>query len=161
MPEDFESQDRTVSAPGEGVGGWLLVLCIVWVVATPLVAAHNLLSHFQQASSDFAYTRGLERYLFVVSGMRLLLVILSMHAGISLWTERPRAVRTAKVYLWSFIACLIVGVTLAFLMVEWPQDKLESLVREIAIEVGESVVFFLTCYGYLLRSKRVKATYLQ
>ena len=59
MPEDIESQDRTVSAPGEGVGGWLLVLCVVWVVATPLVAAHNLLSHFQQASSDFAYTRGL------------------------------------------------------------------------------------------------------
>ena len=93
--------------------------------------------------------------------MRLFLVIFSMHAGICLWTERPRAVRTAKRYLWSFLVCLIVGVALAFLMVEWPEDKMEDLVREIAIEVGESLIFFTTCYLYLVKSKRVKSTYMQ
>ncbi len=160
MPEEFESQDRTVSTPGEGVGGWLLVLCIVLTIGTPLVAAHNLISNFQQASSEFEYIRGLEEYLFFVMGLRLFLVIFSMHAGISLWTERPHAVRTAKIYLWLFLAGLIVGVATFFLMVDWPEERMQVLIREVTIEVVQSLVFFIVCYLYLVRSKRVKATYL-
>ncbi len=160
MPEELESQDRTVSTPGEGVGGWLLVLCIVLTIGTPFVAAHNLISNFQQASSEFEYIRGLEEYLFFVMGLRLFLVIFSMHAGISLWTERPRAVRTAKIYLWLFLVGLIVGVATFFLMVDWPKERMQILIREVTIEVAQSLIFFTVCYLYLTRSKRVKATYL-
>lgn len=161
MPEELESQDRSVSTPGEGVGGWLLVLCVVFTIATPFVSAHNLLVNYQVASSDFEYVQGLEEYLFVVTGLRLFLTIFSMHAGISLWTERPRAVRTAKAYLWTFLAVLLVAVVLAFVMVDWPPSKMEDLIKELAIEVVESLLFFIGCYTYLSTSKRVKTTYLQ
>lgn len=160
MSEEYESQDRTVSAPGEGVGGWLLVLCIVLTIGTPFVAAHNLISNYQQASSEFEYVRGLEEYLFFVTGLRLFLVIFSMHAGISLWTERVHAVRTAKLYLWLFLTALMAGIVMLFVMVDWPEERMETLLREVAIEVGQSLIFFAVCYLYLTRSKRVKATYL-
>ncbi len=160
MADNLESQDRTVSAPGEGVGGWLLLLCITLTILNPFVGAHNLLSHYQRASADFDYVQGLQNYLFVNTGLRLLLVIFGMHAGIGLWTERPHAVRTAKRYLFCFLGALALGVALLFVMVEWPDYAREILAREIAKEVIPSLVFFTVCYLYLSKSKRVKATYM-
>ena len=159
MSEDLESQDHTVSNPGEGVGGWLLVLCIVMVVVSPLLGAHNMFSHFQQASSSFEFVAGLQPYLFVLLAIRIFLIMFSMYDGICLWTERPKAVKIAKAFLWTVFVSLIVGVVLAFVMVKWPPDKMSYVYWDIGIEVAETMTFVLACYLYLLKSTRVKNTY--
>lgn len=160
VPDNPESQDHTISAPSEGVGGWLLLLCVTLTILNPFLGAHNLLSHFQRASADFDYVQGLQYYLYVNIALRLFVVVFGMHAGISLWTERPNAVRTAKRYLFVFLGSLTLGVVLLFVMVEWPDYAAEILVKEIAKEVLPSLLFFTVCFLYLSKSKRVKATYL-
>jgi hypothetical protein len=125
----------------------------------PFAGAANLINNFLRVQSDFEYVKGLEKFMFVNIGLRLFVVIFSMHAGITLWSENPKAVRTAKAYLWSFLCVLVVAIAALFIMVDWPPSAWETLRWEIAREIAMSLAYFAVCYTYLCKSKRVKATY--
>ena len=157
---DTDSRELSEDSRYQGVSGLLLCFCIMLTVLVPFQSANILVTHFRMASDSFDYVDGLKTYLFITTGLRLFLVILSMHAGMALWSVSPNAVRTVKRYLFTFLGVLLLGIGLAFILVDWPPDSAEILVSEVLKEGVPSLTFFAACYLYITKSKRVKATYL-
>ena len=146
-------------APYQGVHGLLLVYCIILIFIVPFVGAFSLINNYQRASSDFEYVPGLHVFLIMDTILRVFLVGFSMYAGASLWSLWPGAVRTVKIYLFSFLGTLFLALVLVFILVEWrPQDQ-DLLFREIFREVLPSLIYFTVSYCYVSFSKRIRATY--
>jgi magnesium-transporting ATPase (P-type) len=159
MTDDLETPIRPADNPLEGVAGWLLLLCIVFTIIFPFAEVHSLVANYQRSSSDFEYVHGLQEFLWLDTGLRVLLAAFSMYTGISLWTERPHALRTAYYFLFLFLFCLALAILLLFVMVEWTPETLEVVLVEVAKEVSLSLVYFSVCFSYLRWSKRVRATF--
>ena len=85
-------------------------------------------------------------------------MILSIRAGIALWTIKQKAVKIAKNYFWIFLAYSVVAIFLPF-TAGLPSEANVAMVPEIIKGFLQSLIFFGVWYSYLKVSKRVKATY--
>ena len=149
----------------KGVGGWLLLFCIVLTVLTPLSTMKSLFDKNSGLTpEDLQYFDRYPTPRSLVAIGELLgigLMTFSIYAGIGLWRIRPGAVRTAKLYLLCSLGVKIIGVIVAC-MVTVVIHQIELDYKEkygsVAIIVG-SLLSFTIWYSYLSRSKRVKATY--
>ncbi|MFH1367898.1 MAG: DUF2569 family protein [Elusimicrobiota bacterium] len=135
----------------KGVKGWLLLFCIILTVINP---ALTVFVYF----ADFPGFNALTFFGIVDTFWMVLVTLFGMYAGISLWTVRPNAVKTAKIYLLAIAgyAVFIVGYSFFILMPEKPTAY------RIGTAVGALLRLMLYAaiwYSYLDRSKRVKATY--
>jgi hypothetical protein len=149
----------------KGVGGWLLLFCIVLTALSPLSMMKSLFDKNSGLTpEDLQYfdryptPRSLEA---IGQLLGIGITAFSVYAGIGLWRIRPGAVRTAKLYLLCLLGVKIIGVILGF-MVTVVIYKIELNYKEkyggVTILVG-SLLNFTVWYSYLSRSKRVKATY--
>jgi hypothetical protein len=127
------------------VRGWLLVLCALLLVWQPLNLGMTMAGQVDALS-----LRG--PGLAVILLARLLAAGLGIAAGLSLFQVRPGAVTIAKASLvYSAIVDVIVYAT--------PYSPNNRPPGDATIMLVASLVYYGVWFGYLTRSKRVRATY--
>lgn len=133
-----QSEFRVADRSYEGVGGWLLLLCICLAVLRPIAGI---------AVTVALAASGQEAIALIV----LAISIYSCYAGLRLWRRMPAAVRTAKQFLWATLGCEAAIILLA---------ARASIFDGASIRDAAGVLlFFAIGYSYLRQSKRVLATY--
>jgi hypothetical protein len=145
-------------SPYQGVGGWLLLLCIVLTIISPLVTLVSLVSGYNASSQYFHQFPGLVTLNIVDIILSVSLMAFSVYAGVGLWTLRPGAVAMAKRYLWFFLGYHVIVMFLPF-MAGLPAAANNVMLAEVAKDMLRGFVYFVVWYAYLNKSERVKATY--
>jgi hypothetical protein len=128
-----------------GVGGWLLVLCVLLLVWQPIslgLVASGLL--------DRLFIRGVP--LALVLGARIVVTAFGIAAGLALLARRPAAVAMAKASLIASAATDMFVYTTRYV----PTNRLPG---DTPIVVAASLAYYAIWLAYLFRSKRVRNTY--
>ena len=144
-----------------GVRGWLLVLCVVLTIISPLLSLRNLITSHNEMSQFpeiFEMFPGLETVFYIDGFLSIALIILCVRAGLALWTIKPNAVKIAKNYLLIFLGYTVVTIFLPFTAGLTPEIR-TLIIQEIIRESIRSFIFFGIWYTYLNVSERVYATY--
>lgn len=142
----------------QSVGGWLLLLCLALTIFSPLRSVYNLATAYNETLPFFDEYPGLKMLFYVDGLLSLILMILSVRAGIALWTIKPGAVKIAKNYLLIFLGYSLIAIFLPFLA-GLPSVANEAMIPEVAKGAIQALIYFGVWYSYLNVSKRVKATY--
>jgi hypothetical protein len=130
----------------KGIRGWLLVFLCVLIVVNPLY----IVSSIGSRPSD----KNLESFNGYCILLGLSIIIYGIYTAIKLWRIKPKAVRSAKIYIWCMLVFFIITEVITPLL---SGSFLISPGKIIAISQG--IIVFSLWYGYLGGSKRVKATY--
>lgn len=141
------------------VGGWLLLLCFALTIGSPLRTLYNLMTSYNETSQFFYQFPGLQNLLYIDGFLSVFLMVLSIRAGISLWSVKPGAVKIAKNYFLIFLGYSVIAAFLPFI-VGLPSEFNDAMVPEVVKGTIQSLFFFGIWYWYLNVSKRVKATYI-
>jgi hypothetical protein len=88
-----------------------------------------------------------------------LLTLFSMYAGLMLARRSPRAVATAKSFLISMLGYSLLMPPISLLLFPLPSEFINELIAESIKQGIGAAMSFAVWYTYLVRSKRVKATY--
>lgn len=142
-----------------GVRSWLLLLCLIITIGVPIKTLYYLFTSYQISFQYVQISPNFQKYFYIDLVLSLIIIALSLRAGIGLWTLKNGAVRTAKKYLLILLAYTIVAVFLP-LTVGISTEVNELLIIEVIMTCLQSIVFFGVWYSYLNVSTRVKATYL-
>lgn len=142
----------------KGVGGWLLLLCFALTIGSPLRTLYNLVTAYEQTSPLFVRFPGLQTLLYVDGFFSIVLMALSIRAGIALWMIKPGAVQTAKTYLLIFLGYSVISMFMPF-MAGLPPAANDAMIPEVTRSILQSLFYFGIWYWYLNVSKRVQATY--
>jgi hypothetical protein len=135
----------SVSGP-VGIGGWLLLLCIILTIIQPIIQA---LVGTGLLVSDLPGVAPLGIANVVLAGG-------SLYAGLSLWRKMPNAVRVATVFL--FANLVLTGIeSVALARITADGDA----ARTIATDIGRTAISTLIWARYLMTSKRVRNTFPQ
>jgi Protein of unknown function (DUF2569) len=152
-----ESIAIQVTPPGpRGVDGWLLVLCLIFVVVSPLTGFYHI---FVYTIPNLASAHGFKSIclLSVYSVTFSSLEIYGLIAGLKLWLIKPGAVSFVKHYLWTFLIANIAY--FAFWVILIHPKQLHSFAEMGWYHVAGPILPFTLWYVYLEHSKRVRATY--
>ena len=142
--------------PPAGVEGWLLFLCLILVVFTPLADFYHIIFSTVPRLMN-AHTLRAMSLLSVYSATFAGLVIFSVIAGIRLWLIKPGAVRLARQYLWTY---LIANIAYFVFWIALMQPKqAESFATMGWYHMAGPILPFALWSVYLEHSKRVRATY--
>lgn len=142
----------------KGVKGWLLLLCACLTVLDPLSAFITLIAITNATKPYFDQQPGLFRLMLIGGICSTFLIVFSIYAGLSLWRVVPDAVTTAKRY---FISAFIYSLFSMFLpaIVGLSEGTFPDVVQTSSINNVIVMVYLSIWYLYLMRSRRVKATY--
>lgn len=164
MSDSEEWAVSSLSGP-RGVGGWLLFLIVTMLFVGPLAYVNSLLRSYHSAIENFArvphpYAHSL--FIVVEQLAGLALYGYGVFAGVQLWKKRPSAVMHAKRFLLLYaayhLADFAMGMNFASIM-----DPAGTLRRYLSRQLpsqGRLLVYPIVWYLYLLRSKRVRNTFL-
>ena len=141
-----------------GVKGWLLLLCVTLTILDPLAGFFTLMGVTDLLKPHFSEDPGLLKITLIAGVCSSCLIIYSMYAGISLWKIVPDALTTAKRYLrllfcYSFFAIFLpnlVGLSEKTQTEFFKANPLNNIIV---------MVYSGMWYLYLIRSRRIKATY--
>src|SRR5215831_16442532 len=141
-------------APTEytGVGGWLMFFCIVLVIISPLLTLINITNGFIAASRVADRLSGFMTAATIDSILAIIIMALSIFAGISLWSVRPNAVRIAKAYLIVVLVYAVIEVPLY--MSALPSAASDRFMTKGMIIVLRTIAYVALWYSYLSKSKR-------
>jgi hypothetical protein len=144
---------QSTSLPPVGIRGWLLVLCITLVFFGPALTLSNLVTPFRShvITSDQSV---LDVFIFA-SAPTALSIVLSIAAGISLWTVRPYAIKVTYAFMVYAVVSECVLVPLIFIC----NLDLEYSDTIDGAGVGRMFVYIAIWGTYLARSKRVHNTF--
>ncbi|MBP6941325.1 MAG: DUF2569 family protein [Syntrophorhabdaceae bacterium] len=142
----------------KGVKGWLLLLCVCLTVLDPFSAFMTLIAATNAAKPHFDRYPELFRLVLIGGICSTFLIVFSIYAGLSLWRVVPNAVTTAKRY---FISAFIYALFSMFLPVivgvsekAFPEFSQGASINNVIV-----ILYLAIWYLYLMRSKRVRATY--
>jgi len=141
------------------VGGWLLLLCISLTILSPLVILYGLITAYDETHYVFALFPGVQMVFYADALLSVLIIILCIRAGISLWTIRPNAVKIAKNFLLIYLGYLVIAAFLPFLA-GLPAEANKVMMPEITKSILRGLIYVAIWYLYLSVSKRVKQTYI-
>ena len=141
-----------------GVRGWLLLLCLSFTILDPLAMILSLFSVANASKPLFDQYPGLLTLVTVSGICRLAVAVFSMYAGIALWRVAPGAVDIARKYLMAVVLYTVFAFFLPAI-VGLPQDMAQEIAGSSSIAGMLTILYAVVWYTYLLRSKRVKATY--
>lgn len=169
MQEDDTIQRRNAvfgasSVPGtgeakyKGVKGWLLLLCVGLTILTPIRALVTIGQGYSQSSPHFDRFPGLRVLMIIDIPLSLALVALSVHAGVSLWSIRPRAVQITRRFFYLMLGYLAISCVLPF-TAGLPSEANSAMAAEVAKGVIQGLITAAIWLSYLTKSKRVRATY--
>jgi len=128
-----------------GIGGWLLVLCLLLLIWQPIslgLVASSML--------DALASGGLPAVLILLT--RLIVTGFGIAAGLALLGRRPGAVTLAKLSLVLSAATDVFVYTTPF----YPSNRAPGAAP---INIGVTLAYSTMWFLYLLRSKRVQSTY--
>ena len=141
-----------------GVAGWLLFFCISLTILNPLATIFRLVISFHGDTAVFGRYPGLLLLTVADYVMTVVVMGLSIRAGISLWRVAPGAVRIATTYLYIGAAYTVVE-PFTPLLAGLPSAVNGEIVTSAITSVSRGILYYLIWLNYLRRSKRVKATY--
>jgi hypothetical protein len=152
-----KNMDRT-KTDYYGVKGWLLLLCVTFTILDPLTGFLTLMGVTNLLKPHFNEDPGLLKIILIGGICSTCLIVYSMYAGVSLWKLAPNALITAKRYLrllfyYSFFAIFLpslVGLTEKTQTEFYKMNPLNNIIV---------MVYAGMWYLYLMKSRRVKATY--
>ena len=132
----------------KGVGGWLLLLCVLLTIVFPLNAIYA-------TGRSFAYHP--DALILVLDLTNVALAIFSLVAGVMLWRVQNNALAVAK----TLLLLSPLHAVCVFCVVAWSANALypRPLVSLALRILALPFLFSLLCYWYLLESRRVKSTY--
>jgi uncharacterized protein DUF2569 len=129
----------------KGVGGWLLVLCLLLLGWQPLSVAVSA-----SGALDALAIRGLPLALIML--MRIGVAAVGIGAGLALVKGRPGAVTLAKAALVLTAGADLVVYTTPY----FPNNRVPGTTP---LYIAASIVYAAVWLAYLSRSKRVRTTY--
>lgn len=141
-----------------GVKGWLLMLSVTLTILDPLTGFFTLMTITNLLKPHFNEDPGLFRIVLIQGICNTCLIVYSMYAGVSLWRIVPNALTTAKRYLhvlfyYSFLAIFLpslVGLSEKTQMDFYKMNPINNIIV---------MIYTALWYLYLMKSRRVKATY--
>ena len=143
-----------------GVRGWLLLLCLYLMIVMPLIALLGTIGALQRAIAAPA----LQGALLSEVALEIALAAFAAFAGWALYRMRPNAVKVAKAYFIIMLTLSNLGLAvlvITALVVSRNQDNalLNTLQGPAAVASIRQVILSAAWLIYLLRSKRVRATF--
>ena len=144
---NVRAADRTEEL--RGVGGWLLLFCISLAVISPVTQGLIAAKALRNLATARLLIPDLLRLAFtgVIYGG---LATFSCVAGIMLWSEKPRAVTTAKAYL---VVAAVLPISLFAAL------YLAGMNVNLATVIFRRTIYSVVWFSYLAASRRVKLTY--
>jgi hypothetical protein len=142
--------------PQKGIAGWLLLLCLVLTVLFPAGAISDLLTSYVQIKLDSQELTKFRIFEIIDSMLNIGITLFGIYAGISLWKLKSGAVGLAKKYLIIDLAYSLATCFLPFLA-GLPVQIFDTFLNETALF---HVTLVIVWYLYLVKSKRVKETFL-
>jgi hypothetical protein len=142
----------------KGVGGWLLVLCLMLTLVGPGISIWLMTHELAAFSPYFPGSPGLRATILASLAVTAIAEAFGVFAGILLWLVRPGAVKIAKTAL---LLALTVDIATTALYAALGQTPVAdgAFIRGITAHMIPSLIFFTLCFGYLNKSNRVSATY--
>ena len=128
-----------------GIRGWLLGLCFLLIVYQPFTLALDA-----SAALDALPVRGLA--LGLVLGARLIVASVGVAAGLALLGRRPAAVALAK-------GSLVLSAAMELFVYATPYSPSNRTPGTHPYFAAASLIFYGGWLAYLIRSKRVRATF--
>ena len=144
-----------------GVRGWLLLLCIYLGIVMPLIAILGAIGLLREAANS----PGLRGVLFADGVVDIALAVLAAYAGWALYRMRPNAVKFAKIYFTIMIVLSVFGLAMLMMTasgVPQTQDNaalFNTLRTSAMVAILWPAILSAVWLGYLLYSKRVRATF--
>ena len=143
-----------------GVRGWLLLLCLYLMIAMPLIALLGTIGALQRAIA----APTLQGALLSEIALEIAFAAFAAFAGWALYRMRPNAVKVAKAYFIIMLTLSNFGLAILVvtaLVISRNQDNalLNTLQGPAAVASIRQVILSAAWLAYLLRSKRVRATY--
>jgi hypothetical protein len=128
-----------------GVGGWLLVLCVLLLVWQPLS-----LGLLVSGVLDDLALRGVPLALVLV--LRVIVAAFGIAAGLALVNRRPGAVALAK-------ASLVASAATDVFVYATPYFPSNRMPGETPFYIAAALAYYIVWLAYLFRAKRVKNTF--
>jgi hypothetical protein len=128
-----------------GVGGWLLVLCVLLLVWQPLS-----LGLLASGVLDDLALRGVPLALVLV--LRVIVAAFGIAAGLALVNRRPGAVALAK-------ASLVASAATDVFVYATPYFPSNRMPGETPFYIAAALAYYIVWLAYLFRAKRVKNTF--
>lgn len=141
-----------------GVKGWLLLFCLSLTIFSPIRTFYYLFTSYDELASLFYLFPGVKNLLYIDGTLSIILMIISIRAGIALWSIKPGAVKTAKNYLLFFLGYTVIALFLPF-TAGLPAEANEVMIPEMAKGGIKALIYFGIWFWYLNVSTRVAATY--
>lgn len=141
-----------------GVKGWLLLLCIIMTIISPLANAAYIIINHGNLSPLYERFPELQLTFIFDALLRLGLMAFSIYAGTALWRVRPNAVALAKMSWALFLGFAILSIFLP-LTAGLPPEAYPQIIREGFRGAFGPFLAYQLWTAYLNKSKRVKATY--
>lgn len=154
-----KQQDEVYLAKLKGVRGWLLLLCIILTIASPVINLAGLVSLNKMWKPYFDAFPGIYMANLLRTILVSALIIFSIYSGAILWNKEPGAVKTAKVYLWTYLSYAVLYPVLFLVLAGLPKEDYVDVLKTGIPELIGQIGFFVVWYSYLLRSKRVRLTF--
>jgi len=139
-----------------GVGGWLLFFCLNLTFVYPATSLYQIVTHIVPRLMG----RHNPTFIFLLSVdcvASTALAVFGFLAGLKLWLVKPKAVRFARSWLWTYLVTNFAYFAL-WLMIAKPHESTILAAMGWYHVVGP-IPSFTLWYFYLEHSKRVKATY--
>jgi len=146
-----------------GVRGWLLFLCLNLTIIIPFLSLYQVncaLRIFYLPGTQIQliiFKQSLLYNIFTITVM-LFLCISSFFAGLKLWAEKPRAEKTAKIFLIAQLSLIIIIFGIRLIM-PFSFDSYTNTLKIIITGLISSMSYFIVWYLYLSYSRRVRNTY--
>lgn len=141
------------------IGGWLYLLCFLMIFVSPIRSILLVYTEFTQTSPYFKSFKGLETYVHLECLSAVVMMIISIWAGISLVLIKPYAVKFTKLYLF---LVLINGVFFQNILPYFSgleEDFINGMEYQMKVNTTSSILIFGIWFTYLSVSERVKQTY--
>lgn len=162
---DSEACAVTSRAMPSGVGGWLLFLIVTMVFIGPLACIRSVLRSYRGGIENFARVHHAYSYSLFIIVEQLVGIVLygyGVFTGIQLWKSRPAAIAHAKRFLLLYAAYHLADFAMAlnFAWIMGPAGMLGRYLSSALPRQGRLLVYPAVWYWYLLKSKRVRNTFL-
>jgi hypothetical protein len=139
----------------KGVGGWLLVFCIIIAVITPILSASQIISGHALAGE---MEKSHKIASIIESSLSALLHLYGCATGIIIWAGSKNGLKLAKLFLLiNILGFFVIGITTA--MICQDAEARHKIIGGYIILIPKEIIFFVVWWFYFKKSKRVKAFY--
>jgi len=143
----------------KGISGWLLLLCLNLVIIDPLRNVLGYASSYRNAlAKSYMEIPGTQEFYILNLCLLVIVMAFSVYSGIALFKRRYNAVKVAKIYL-IFEAGSSVLFGLFPYVAGLPTELADAMMRGLFINALKILGWNIMWYMYLIKSKRVQATY--